>query len=84
MPHYLVQVAYTPEAWAAQIRQPASRVEAVRPLLERLGARFEATYLAIGQYDVVFIMGRPTMCVPRRSRWRLRRVARSKRCTPRH
>ncbi len=59
MPHYLVQLAYTPEAWAAQIKHPASRVDVVRPLLERLGARFETTYLAFGEYDVVFIMEAP-------------------------
>lgn len=59
MAHYLVQVAYTPEAWAAQIKNPQNRVEAVRPLLERLGARFETTYLAFGDYDIMFIMEAP-------------------------
>jgi uncharacterized protein with GYD domain len=59
MAHYLVQVAYTPEAWAAQIKNPQNRVEAVRPLLEKLGARFEVTYLTFGEYDIVFIMEAP-------------------------
>jgi uncharacterized protein with GYD domain len=59
MAHYLVQVAYTPEAWAAQLKQPQSRVEAVRPLLEHLGARFETTYMCFGEYDVLFIMEAP-------------------------
>lgn len=59
MAHYLVQLAYTPEAWAAQLKNPQSRVEVVRPLLERLGARFEATYMAFGDYDVIFIMEAP-------------------------
>ena len=59
MAHYLVQVAYTPEAWAAQLKHPQSRVEAVRPLLERLGARFETTYMAFGDYDVIFIIEAP-------------------------
>ena len=59
MAHYLVQVAYTPEAWAAQVKNPQNRVEAVRPLLENLGARFEATYLSFGDYDVVFFMEAP-------------------------
>lgn len=59
MAHYLVQVAYTPEAWAAQVKNPQNRVEAVRPLLERLGARFETTYLTFGDYDIVFIMEAP-------------------------
>ena len=59
MPHYMVQLAYTPEAWASQLKNPASRVEAVRPALEKVGARFEATYLTFGDYDVVFIMEAP-------------------------
>jgi uncharacterized protein with GYD domain len=59
MPHYLVQVAYTPEAWAAQLKNPQNRVDVVRPLLERLGARFEATYMAFGDYDIIFIMEAP-------------------------
>lgn len=59
MAHYLVQLAYTPEAWAAQIKNPQNRVDVVRPLLEKLGARFEAAYLAFGKYDIVFIMEAP-------------------------
>ena len=59
MGHYLVQFTYTPEAWAAQLKHPANRVEAVRPLVERLGAHFEATYLAFGEYDVVLIIEAP-------------------------
>ena len=59
MAHYLVQVAYTPEAWAAQLKAPQNRVDIVRPALERLGARFETTYMAFGEYDVIFIMEAP-------------------------
>lgn len=59
MAHYLVQLAYTPEAWGAQLKNPANRVEVVRPTLESLGARFETAYLCFGEYDVVFIMEAP-------------------------
>jgi uncharacterized protein with GYD domain len=59
MPHYLVQLSYTPEAWAAQLRNPRDRMEAVRPALEKVGARFESAYFAFGEYDVVFIMEAP-------------------------
>ena len=31
MPHYLLQVAYTPEAWAMMSKNPQNRLEAVRP-----------------------------------------------------
>ena len=59
MAHYLVQIAYTSESWAAQLKNPQNRVEIVRPLLEKLGARFESAYLAFGKYDIVFIMEAP-------------------------
>lgn len=59
MAHYLVQLAYTPEAWGAQLKNPQNRVDVVRPLLEKLGARFETAYLSFGKYDIVFIMEAP-------------------------
>jgi uncharacterized protein with GYD domain len=54
--HYLVQLAYTPEAWAAQLKNPQNRNEVVRPALEKVGARFEAVYYAFGKCDVVAIV----------------------------
>ena len=59
MAHYLAQLSYTSEAWKAQVQNPANRVEIVRPLLEAVGARFEAAYISFGEYDVVFIMEAP-------------------------
>jgi uncharacterized protein with GYD domain len=59
MPHYLVQLSYTPEAWAAQVRNPQDRVELVRPFFEQLGGRFESVYFAFGEYDVVGILEFP-------------------------
>ena len=59
MPHYLVQLAYTPEAWANQIKNPQNRIEAVRPALEKVGGRFESVYFAFGEYDIVFVMEAP-------------------------
>jgi uncharacterized protein with GYD domain len=56
---YLVQLGYTPQAWASQIKDPKNRVEIVSKLLESMGARFEATYMAFGEYDIVFIMDAP-------------------------
>ena len=60
MPRYMVQLSYTPEAWAAQLKNPTNRVEVVRPALEKVGARFEAIYFTFGEYDVVFIMEAPS------------------------
>jgi uncharacterized protein with GYD domain len=59
MPHYLVQLAYTPEAWAAQLKNPQNRVDAVRPALEKADARIESTWFAFGDYDLVLILEAP-------------------------
>jgi uncharacterized protein with GYD domain len=57
--HYLVQLAYTPEAWAARLKNPQNPIEVVRPDFEKVGARFEAVYFAFGKYDLVVIMEAP-------------------------
>ena len=59
MPHYLLQLAYTPEGWAAQLKNPGNRFEAVQPVFDRLGARFESGYLSFGEYDIVGIVEAP-------------------------
>jgi uncharacterized protein with GYD domain len=59
MAHYLLEVAYTPEAWAAQIKSPQNRIEIVGKVLERLGGRFEQTYFAFGDYDIIAFMELP-------------------------
>src|SRR5712692_1546551 len=53
MAKYLFQATYTSEAWAAQVRNPQNRVEAIRPVIERFGGRLESAYYAFGEYDVV-------------------------------
>lgn len=55
MPHYLIQVAYTPEAWATMVKNPQDRIALVRPAIESIGGRIEAGYLAFGEYDLVVI-----------------------------
>lgn len=59
MPHYLVQVAYTPEAWNALIQNPQNRIEAVRPAIESLGGKISAGYFAFGDYDAILITEMP-------------------------
>jgi len=53
MAYYLVQVAYTPEAWAAQVKNPQNRLEAMRPIFQKLGGDIESFWYAFGEYDVV-------------------------------
>ena len=59
MPSYLLEIAYTPEAWSALVRNPHDRLEAVRPVIEGLGGRVNAAYFAFGDYDVVLIADYP-------------------------
>jgi uncharacterized protein with GYD domain len=59
MAHYLVQVAYTPEAWAALIKDPKDRITVLKPVLEKLGGRFETAYFSFGDYDIAGILEMP-------------------------
>lgn len=59
MGYYLVQVAYTPEAWASLVKSPQNRLEAVAPVVERLGGKVEGAWLAFGDYDTIVIARMP-------------------------
>ena len=55
MAYYLVQVAFSSEAWGAMLKKPHMRLEELRPLLERLGGKLESCWLAFGEYDALLI-----------------------------
>lgn len=59
MPYYLLQVAYTPEAWANIVASPQNRLDAVRPVVEKMGGKMENGWLAFGDYDLVAIVQMP-------------------------
>src|SRR6516225_1655027 len=59
MPHYLQQVAYSQEGWAALVANPQNRIEAVRPAIEKLGGKIEAAWFSFGDYDIVVITELP-------------------------
>src|SRR5918999_3335598 len=59
MPYYLLQVAYTADTWAAMVKTSHVRLDGLRPLLERLGGKFEGGWLAFGEYDAVLICQLP-------------------------
>jgi uncharacterized protein with GYD domain len=60
MPLYMSQIAYTPEAWAAQIKNPQNRVETVaRPLCEAAGGKLVGGWLCFGEYDALLIADMP-------------------------
>ena len=60
MSSYLLQVAYTPEAWANLVAQPQDRIDAVRPAVEKLGGKIIQGWFAFGDYDVIVIIEMPT------------------------
>ena len=60
---YLLEVSYTPEAWAEMIRNPQDRAKAVRDAVERLGGNVGSFWTSLGEYDLVGIISMPdTVC----------------------
>ncbi len=60
MPLYMYQAAYTPESWAAQIKNPQNRVEGVgRQVCESVGGKLIGGWLCFGDYDLVIIADVP-------------------------
>ena len=68
---YMLQFAYTPEAWTAFTKNPEDRTPVIQGLAQKMGCRFEALYYGFGEYDGFVISGSPGRR-PRqlRSRWR--------------
>ncbi len=56
MGSYMIQVSYTPEAWAAQLKHPQNRIEAIRPMVERNGAKITGAWYAFGDSDLIMIV----------------------------
>lgn len=59
MSYYLVQAAYTPEAWAILTKNPQNRIEAIKPAVENLGGKVEGGWFSFGEFDVVLILNMP-------------------------
>ena len=51
MPLYKLDFAYTPAVWAALIKAPEDRTEAIRTAVERNGGRFIGLYYTFGEVD---------------------------------
>ena len=57
---YMYQAAYTPESWAAQMKDPQNRVDAVgRQVCEAAGGKLVGGWLCFGDYDLVIIADVP-------------------------
>jgi uncharacterized protein with GYD domain len=57
---YMYQGAYTPESWAAQMKNPQNRVEAVgKAACEAVGGKLVGGWYSFGEYDIVIIADVP-------------------------
>ena len=59
MAYYMIQTAFTPEAWATMLKSPQNRAEQVRPMIEKLGGKLEGYWSCFGDYDTVLIVQAP-------------------------
>jgi uncharacterized protein with GYD domain len=59
MPYYLVQTSITTEAWAAVIKNPQNRREAIRAVVERLGGKLHFYFMSFGDYDTTLLVEMP-------------------------
>jgi uncharacterized protein with GYD domain len=56
---YMVQFAYTSEAWTALTKNPENRTAAVQALAQKAGCRVEALYYSFGEYDGFVVVEAP-------------------------
>jgi uncharacterized protein with GYD domain len=57
---YMYQAAYTPESWAAQLKNPQNRAETVgRAVCEAAGGKLIGAWYCFGEYDLVIIADMP-------------------------
>jgi uncharacterized protein with GYD domain len=57
---YMYEAAYTGESWAAQMKNPQNRVEAVgRKACEAVGGKLIGGWYCFGEYDLVIIADVP-------------------------
>ncbi len=56
---YLIEVAYTSNAWSAMISNPQNRAQVVQMVVENLGGKLNAFWMAFGDYDVIGIIEMP-------------------------
>ena len=59
MAHFLLQVAYTSEAWANMLKNPQDRIAIVSKFVEHLGGKLEGGWLSFGDHDVVVVVRLP-------------------------
>jgi uncharacterized protein with GYD domain len=56
---YMIQFSYTPEAWAALVKNPQDRGAPIKELTQQLGGQFVGLYYCFGEYDGVVLAEAP-------------------------
>src|SRR5262252_10542472 len=56
---YMYQASYTAKSMAAQLTEPHDPLEAIRPVLEELGAKVLVAGFPFGEYDVMVVYEAP-------------------------
>ena len=59
MAHYLLQVAYTSEAWSNMLKHPEDRIAVVSKVVQNLGGSVVGGWLSFGDYDTVAVLQLP-------------------------
>lgn len=59
MADFLLQISYSSDAWAAMIKRPQNRVDAVRKAVEKLGGKVGAFWMSFGDQDLVGVLEMP-------------------------
>jgi uncharacterized protein with GYD domain len=59
MPYYMVQFAYTPQAWAGIAKNLEDRSGPIGEFIENLGGRLVSLYYCRGEYDGMVIFEAP-------------------------
>lgn len=56
MPHYLLQLSYTSEAWAGLANSPRNRIKDVEPVIKKAGMKLVYSAMSFGEYDIVAVV----------------------------
>lgn len=60
MAQYLVEVGYTAESWAHQLRDQGNVLDRIQPMLDACGGRMDSMFYAFGEHDLVAIADFPS------------------------
>jgi len=59
MADYMLQISYSTAAYAALIKHPENRVEAIRKVVEKLGGKLGGFWFSFGDHDLVGMLEMP-------------------------